>query len=115
MDRPRDAFLACFDEDGSVIVNRPRWAKDVSRSAPVNCEGVVCVSRLQVLAHTLAHELVHAAVFYAFPDVDKSSAAYLADSRHGPVFQLLNAQLFGHSSNALARCNARAALGGGVE
>jgi hypothetical protein len=112
-DRPAAGWLAYFDEAGAVVVNRPRWAKPVSRAAPVNCEGVVCTSRLQVLAHTLAHEMVHALVFFALPRVDAACAAYLADGRHGPVFQLLNRELFGHPSNALAWCDARAALGGG--
>lgn len=113
VDAPRSGWIAYFDESGAVMVNRPRWDKDVSRAAPLNCEGVVCTSRLAVLAHTLAHEIVHAIVFYAFPDIDAGSAAYTANDRHGPVFALLNRQLFGHTSNALARCDARAALGGG--
>jgi hypothetical protein len=62
---------------------------------------VVCTSRLQMLMHTLAHELVHAVVFHLFPDIDRSSTAYTVNSRHGPIFHLLNKQLFGHSSDAL--------------
>ena len=111
---PRAGWLAHFDDagGGAVVVNRARCAKAVSPAMPLNCEGVVCASRLAVLMHTLAHELVHAVVLYAFPDVDAACPAYLADGRHGPVFALLNRQLFGHTSNALARCDARAALGG---
>jgi len=114
VDAPTAGWLAYFDVDyKAVMINRARWAKCVSRSDPVNCEGVVCVSRLQMFMHTLAHEIVHAIVYCCFPDIDAGSSAYLEDGRHGPVFALLNRQLFGHTSNALARCNARAALGGG--
>lgn len=96
------AWLAYFDTDDNVIyINCWRWAKDVSSDAPINCEGVVCVSRLQMLMHTLAHELVHAVVFHLFPDIDRCCPAYTANSRHGPIFHLLNKQLFGHSSDAL--------------
>lgn len=96
------AWLAYFDTDDNVIyINCWRWAKDVSPDAPINCEGVVCVSRLQMLMHTLAHELVHAVVFHLFPDIDRCCPAYTANSRHGPIFHLLNKQLFGHSSDAL--------------
>lgn len=52
---------------------------------------------LQVLAHTIAHEMVHALVFHLFPAMDAASVAYLPDDRHGPIFKLLNRQLFGHS------------------
>lgn len=96
------AWLAYFDTDDNIIyINCWRWAKDVSPEAPINCEGVVCVSRLQMLMHTLAHELVHAVVFHLFPDIDRCCPAYTANSRHGPIFHLLNKQLFGHSSDAL--------------
>ncbi|GBF98916.1 hypothetical protein Rsub_11708 [Raphidocelis subcapitata] len=114
VDAPWQDFLAHTDDDGGLALNRPRWDKVIAPSAPVNCEGVVCTSRLQVLMHTLAHELVHALVLRAFPAIDAASPAYLQDDRHGPIFALLNAQLFGHSSTALARCDARAALGGGA-
>jgi hypothetical protein len=97
-----EAWLAYFDtKDNAIYINCWRWAKDVSPEAPLNCEGVVCANRLQLLLHTLAHELVHAVVFHLFPDIDSSSRAYTANSRHGPVFHLLNKQLFGHSSDAL--------------
>lgn len=56
---------------------------------------------LQVLVHTLAHEMVHALVFNLFPDIDAASTAYLPDERHGPIFKLLNKRLFGHSIDSL--------------
>lgn len=97
-----DAWLAYFDtQDNVIYINCWRWAKAVSAAAPLNCEGVVCVNRLQLLMHTLAHELVHAVVFHLFPEIDSSSPAYTVNSRHGPIFHLLNKQLFGHSSDAL--------------
>lgn len=52
---------------------------------------------LQVLAHTIAHEMVHALVYNLFPTIDASSEAYLPDERHGPIFKLLNKHLFGHT------------------
>lgn len=95
-------WLAYFDTlDNAIYINCWRWAKAVSADAPINCEGVVCVSRLQLLMHTLAHEMVHAVVFHLFPEMDSSSPAYIINNRHGPIFQLLNKQLFGHSSDAL--------------
>lgn len=99
---PNDTWLCYFDPDDNVIyINRWRWGKHITAENPINCEGVICTSRLQMLLHTLAHELVHAIVFHMFPDIDKNSPAYLPDDRHGPIFQLLNKQLFGHSSTAL--------------
>jgi hypothetical protein len=99
---PNGTWLAYFDAEDNVIrVNHWRWDKPISSNCPINCEGVVCTNRLQMLLHTLAHELVHAVVYHLFPELDASSVAYLADDRHGPIFQLLNKQLFGHSSNAL--------------
>jgi hypothetical protein len=96
------AWLAYFDtQDNVIYINCWRWARELSPDAPINCEGVVCTSRLQMLMHTLAHELVHAVVFHLFPDIDRSSTAYTVNSRHGPIFHLLNKQLFGHSSDAL--------------
>jgi hypothetical protein len=98
------AWLAYFDtQDNTIYINCWRWAKDVSPDAPVNCEGVVCTSRLQMLMHTLAHELVHAVVFHLFPEMDLSSPAYTVNNRHGLIFHLLNKQLFGHSSDALEK------------
>lgn len=96
------AWLAYFDtQDNTIYINCWRWSKEVSPDTPINCEGVVCVNRLQLLAHTLAHELVHAVVFHLFPDIDAHSPAYTANGRHGPIFHLLNKQMFGHTSTAL--------------
>lgn len=101
---PHETWLCYFDVSNVIYVNAWRWNKhQVTAQNPVNCEGVVCSSRLQMLLHTLAHELVHAIVFHVFPEMDRSSAAYLENDRHGPVFQLLNKQLYGHSSDALER------------
>jgi hypothetical protein len=101
---PHETWLCYFDVSNVIYVNAWRWNKhQVTADNPVNCEGVVCSSRLQMLLHTLAHELVHAIVFHEFPEMDRSSPAYLENDRHGPVFQLLNKQLYGHSSDALER------------
>jgi hypothetical protein len=101
---PHESWLCYFDVRNIIYVNAWRWNKhQVTAQNPVNCEGVVCTSRLQMLLHTLAHELVHAIVFHLFPEMDRGSPAYLENDRHGPVFQLLNKQLYGHSSDALER------------
>lgn len=101
---PHKTWLCYFDVSNVIYVNAWRWNKhQITAQNPVNCEGVVCSSRLQMLLHTLAHELVHAIVFHVFPEMDRGSAAYLKNDRHGPVFQLLNKQLYGHSSDALER------------
>lgn len=55
------------------------------------------ITRVQVLIHTVAHEMVHALVFHHFPEMDAASEAYLPDERHGPIFKLLNKRLFGHT------------------
>lgn len=101
---PTDTWLAYFDVSNIIFINNWRWVrKHVTTHNPLNCEGVICTSRLQMLLHTLAHELVHAVVFHAFPEIDQSGPAYLENDRHGPIFQLLNKQLFGHTSDALER------------
>jgi hypothetical protein len=112
---PRAGWLAHYEPaTRSVVVNAARWAKPVSPAAPVNCEGVVVTSRRGMLLHTIGHEIVHAIVEICFPEIDAASPAYLGPDRmrHGPIFALLNRALFGHTSEALARCDARAALGG---
>jgi hypothetical protein len=52
--------------------------------------------------HTVAHELVHCLVYHRFPAMDASSEAYLPDERHGPIFKLLNKQLFGHTVDSFS-------------
>jgi hypothetical protein len=116
VNEPRAGWLAHYDPPSrAVVVNAPRWAKDVSRGAPANCEGVVVTSRRGILLHTIGHEVIHAIVEICFPEIDAASPAYLGPDggRHGPVFKLLNRQLLGHASEALEPCDARAALGGG--
>ncbi len=61
---------------------------------------MLCTSRLQVLCHTLAHELVHAIIFVVFPKIDRRSPAYLPCKRHGPIFHYMNKHLFGHTSDS---------------
>jgi hypothetical protein len=85
----------------AIHVNPGRWDKPLGPQRPMDCEGVVCTNRLQLLAHTLAHELVHALVAARWPDMDAASPAYRVDGCHGPLFHLLNARLYGHTSTAL--------------
>ena len=92
-----------FDSDlNTVHVLRPRWAKVTAalgrggpQCQPLQVEGVACTSALQVLVHSAAHELVHALVHLALPDLEDAEA-YTANRCHGPIFTLLNKMLFGH-------------------
>lgn len=91
------SWIAFFSDDNVIHYNTSKWSKCIDPGNPIECEGIVCTSRLEVLVHTIGHELVHALLFHLFPKIDKASAAYHANQRHGPVFQLLNKKLFGHS------------------
>ncbi|KAF5839197.1 hypothetical protein DUNSADRAFT_1333 [Dunaliella salina] len=96
-----DDWISYFDEQhNQIVLRRHRWGLsclDVSEERPMSCEGMICTTNLQVLAHTIAHEMVHALVYNFFPAIDASSEAYLPDERHGPIFKLLNKHLFGHT------------------
>ena len=54
--------------------------------------------RLEWLAHTLGHELVHAAIANSCPPQQADSAWMRSSGGHGPLFQRLNRHLMGHSS-----------------
>jgi hypothetical protein len=95
-----DDWISYFGEDSIIHLLRHKWSQSVSESGPMLCEGLLCTTRLQLLMHTLAHEMVHALVFHVLPDIDKASPAYLPDERHGPIFKLLNKRLFGHPSDS---------------
>lgn len=94
-----DGWLTCY-HDRCIHVLRHKWVQPVSPATPASCEGCVCTSRLQLLLHSLGHELVHALVDVALPPWLQDSPAYLARAGHGPIFKLLNKQLFGHSSES---------------
>jgi hypothetical protein len=79
---------------------RSKWRRPIGPGRAMSCEGVLCTSRLQVLCHTLAHELVHAIIFNVFPRIDRRSPAYLPCDRHGPIFHYMNKRLFGHTSDS---------------
>ena len=57
-----DALMALrisyFDVGNVVHLLKSKWSQDVHDGKPMSCEGVLCTSRLQVLAHTIAHEMV---------------------------------------------------------
>lgn len=93
-------WIAFFHVDNVLYINRAKWRRPISRDRAMSCEGVLCTSRLQVLCHTVAHELVHAVVFNVFPRIDRRSPAYLPCQRHGPIFQYMNKHLFGHTSDS---------------
>lgn len=96
-----NTWISLFGKHNNIIyLLRPKWCQRVSEDNPYSSEGVLCTSRLQVLMHTLAHEMVHAAVFHMFPDIDRASPAYLADDCHGPIFLLMNKRMFGHGSES---------------
>ncbi|GIL80918.1 hypothetical protein Vretimale_9378 [Volvox reticuliferus] len=102
---PRDPYswLSGLHDDNTIYVNANRWRETISEENPMNFEGALCTSKLEALAHTLGHELVHAVVLNCFPDIDAASAAYLPDDKHGPIFMLLNKKLFGHVGHASQR------------
>lgn len=102
---PRDPFswLSGLHENNTIFVNSNRWGESISEDNPMNFEGTLCSSKLEALAHTLGHELVHAVVLNFFPDMDAHSLAYLPDDKHGPIFMLLNKRLFGHIGHASNR------------
>ncbi|KXZ45659.1 hypothetical protein GPECTOR_52g58 [Gonium pectorale] len=102
---PRDAhsWLSGLHDDNTVYVNFNRWKESISETNPMLFEGSVCRSKLETLAHTLGHELVHAVVLNFFPRIDSSSPAYLPDDKHGPIFMFLNKRLFGHTGHASRR------------
>ncbi len=96
---PRDtsSWLSGLHDNNTIWVNSLRWKEDISESNPLNFEGTMCTSKLEVLAHTLSHELVHAVVLNFWPKMDSSSSAYLPDDKHGPIFMLLSKRLLGHT------------------
>ncbi|GLC69152.1 hypothetical protein PLESTF_000795600 [Pleodorina starrii] len=102
---PRDPYswLSGLHDDNTIFVNANRWRESISAENPMNFEGALCTSKLEALAHTLGHELVHAVVLNFFPAMDAASAAYLPDDKHGPIFMLLNKRLFGHVGHASQR------------
>jgi hypothetical protein len=59
---PRDplSWLSGLHDDNTIYVNvnSPRWREDVAPDNPLLFEGALCGSRLEVLLHTLGHELV---------------------------------------------------------
>lgn len=66
--------------------------------------------RLEWLAHTLGHELLHAVVANCCPARVAGSGWMRATGGHGPVFQQLNRHLLGHG--AAYKCAAGWAKGG---
>ncbi|MEW5306927.1 MAG: hypothetical protein WDW38_005811 [Sanguina aurantia] len=99
--RGHEGWICVLGGSNCIEVNLEKWGREVSPSEPWDFEGVWCSSRLELLCHALAHELVHAVVLNFWPEMDASTPAYIADSRHGPIFRLLNNQLFGHATTAL--------------
>tara|TARA_B100000963_G_scaffold76734_1_gene64777 strand:- start:636 stop:1541 length:906 start_codon:yes stop_codon:yes gene_type:complete len=56
--------------------------------------GVRCASRLAALLNVLQHEMVHALIFVTMPKTDDAGKRI---TPHGPLFQTLARQLFGHT------------------
>jgi hypothetical protein len=93
-------WIAFFHIDNVLYINKSKWKRPIGPDQAMSCEGVLCTTRLQVLCHTVAHELVHAIIFNVFPRIDKRSPGYLPCSRHGPIFHYMNKHLFGHTSDS---------------
>lgn len=60
---------------------------------PVAHDGVLCTTRLQWVAHTVAHELMHV-IIAAF-----CGEQYKGNGGHGYYFRTLNKRVYGHSDN----------------
>lgn len=93
----RQATAGFEPSTNTVFFYRPSWHKQPSLSCPVQADGVYCTNRLQWLAHTLGHEMVHAIVHHACPEA-RSMQAYTASHGHGPIFLALNKHIFGHDT-----------------
>ncbi|KAI8472876.1 MAG: hypothetical protein J3K34DRAFT_467018 [Monoraphidium minutum] len=85
--------------ENRVIVYRAPWAREVSAACPVQVDGVYTLSRLEWLAHTLGHEMVHAIVETSCPAAAAEPSMRAAQG-HGPLFQRLNRHLLGHTAAA---------------
>jgi hypothetical protein len=83
-------------ETNTIAVFRSGWRRQPSLQCPVQADGVYCLSKLEWLAHTLAHEMVHCIVHNCCPE-SRQYAAYTHDNGHGPIFVRLNRCLFGHN------------------
>lgn len=99
-DSGHESWICVTSIESCIRVNVQKWSREVSTTNWVDFEGAHCSSRLEVLCHTLAHELVHVVVLNYWPEMDACCPAYVADSRHGPIFRMLNNRLFGHSTTA---------------
>eukprot|EP00775_Hariotina_reticulata_P007722 gene7722-7921_t len=76
-------------ETNTIAVFRSGWRHQPSLQCPVQADGVYCLSKLEWLAHTLAHEMVHCIVHNCCPE-SRQYAAYTHDNGHGPIFLRLN-------------------------
>ena len=50
--------ISYFDEGNVIHLLRRKWRQELDEARPMCCEGVLCTSRLQLLMHTVAHEMV---------------------------------------------------------
>ncbi|KAJ9521143.1 hypothetical protein QJQ45_022850, partial [Haematococcus lacustris] len=102
---PPDWLAHYSPSANAVVLLRHKWSHetmpfDPAQALGMECESFICTCKLQVLLHTIAHEMVHALVMIYFPAIDAHSKAYLPAERHGPIFKLLNKSLFGHLSDS---------------
>ncbi|GBF95584.1 hypothetical protein Rsub_08565 [Raphidocelis subcapitata] len=96
---------ASYDWDAHCItVHRAAWGRAAPGLVrPMQIDGVHALSRLEWLAHTLGHEMVHAVVENACRSEERlegatRGAAAAAAGGHGPLFQRLNRHLMGHTA-----------------
>ncbi|KAL6753081.1 hypothetical protein V8C86DRAFT_2736296 [Haematococcus lacustris] len=106
---PHDWLAHYSPSANAVVLLRHKWSHetmpfDPAQALGMECESFICTCKLQVLLHTIAHEMVHALVMIYFPAIDAHSKAYLPAQRHGPIFKLLNKSLFGHLSDSFKQC-----------
>ena len=84
--------------NGSRIDSAP-WP---SIARPVRSDGVLCSTRLDWMAHTLGHEMLHVALWTLCARGEQWRPGVWADEGHGPTFQRLNWHLFGHTDHEFA-------------
>ena len=69
---------------------------------PVRSDGVLCSTRLDWMAHTLGHEMLHVALWTLCARGEQWRPGVWADEGHGPTFQRLNWHLIGHTDHEFA-------------
>ena len=81
---------------GRVVVWRQSWDHSPSVRHPVRVDGVVCTTKLQWLAHTLGHEMLHALLDGMCNAFACGAPCNRHNNGHGAAFVAANELIFGH-------------------